>query len=36
MGGKHTVDQQNSIIHKNLYKYLKMNLKNIIQYEFSY
>ena len=36
MGGKHTVDQQNSIIHRNLYKYLKMNLKNIIQYEFSY
>lgn len=36
MGGKHTVDQQNNIIHKNLYKLLKMNLKNIIQYEFSY
>jgi hypothetical protein len=36
MGGKHSVEQQNNIIHRNLYKYLKMNLKNIIQYEFSY
>jgi hypothetical protein len=36
MGGKHTVEQQNNIIHKNLYKHLKLNLKNIIQYEFSY
>ena len=36
MGGNHTVEQQNNIIHKQLYKLLKMNLKNIIQYEFSY
>jgi hypothetical protein len=36
MGGNQSLEQQNNTIHRNLYKYLKMNLKNIIQYEFSY
>lgn len=36
MGGNHSVEQQNNAIHRSLYKYLKMNLKNIIQYEFAY
>jgi hypothetical protein len=36
MGGNYSVEQQNNAIHRSLYKYLKMNLKNIIQYEFAY
>ena len=34
MGGDTTIDKQRIKIHKNLYKYLKMNLQNTIEYEF--
>lgn len=36
MGGKLSKEQLFSQVKKGLYKYLKMNLKNIIQYEFSF
>ena len=35
MGGNETLDKQKKLVHKNLYKYLKVNLQNVIQYEFS-
>ena len=35
MGGDISIDKQRIKIHKNLYKYLKMNLQNTIQYEFT-
>lgn len=34
MGGDVPIDKQRSKIHRNLYKYLKMNLQNTIQYDF--
>ena len=34
MGGGETFEKQKKIIHKNLYKYLKINLQKIIKYEF--
>ena len=34
MGGGDSLDKQKKIIHKNLYKYLKINLQKIIKYEF--
>ena len=36
LGGNNTQEYNNSRIKKELYKYLKMNLKNIIEYEFSF
>lgn len=35
MGGNETLDKQKKLVHRNLYKYLKVNLQNVIQYEFS-
>ena len=34
MGGDISIDKQRIKIHRNLYKYLKMNLQNTIEYEF--
>ena len=34
MGGDISIDKQRNKIHRNLYKYLKMNLQNTIEYEF--
>ena len=36
LGGNNTQEYNNSRIKKELYKYLKTNLKNIIEYEFSF
>ena len=36
MGGPYSIEKQHSKIKTNLYKYLKMNLRNIIQYEFTF
>jgi len=36
IGGKFTKEQCNNKIRRNFYKYLKSNLKNVIQYEFSF
>ena len=35
VGGTDSLEKQKNIIHRNLYKYLKQNLQNIIEYEFS-
>ena len=35
MGGNRSGEKTQKIIHKNFYKYLKQNLQNIIEYEFS-
>jgi len=34
LGGNNSIEQQKSKIHRNLYKILKMDLQNIIEYEF--
>lgn len=36
LGGNYSKRNPNIIIRRNLYKYLKMNLKNIMQFEFSF
>lgn len=36
LGGNYSSRNPNIIIRRNLYKYLKMNLKNVMQYEFSF
>ena len=36
LGGNYSKRNPNMIIKRNLYKYLKMNLKNVMQYEFSF
>ena len=35
MGGKESFEKQKSIIHRNLYKFLKQNIQNVVEYEFS-
>ena len=36
IGAKYTKQQLYTKIHHSLYNYLKMNLKNVIEYEFSF
>ena len=35
MGGKESFEKQKSLIHRNLYKFLKQNIESIVEYEFS-